>query len=418
MRINVSCRLLFFTLAFFFNSVQAQTENFAYAVTGITNGSNEWIALRKLDLRVGKPGTVLLNMADKKTALYKYATHTIYDKDQHSYPANNVSGKNVPPVNNGVAAIAYDRKTNRIYYVPMNNDQLRYVDLANMATYGVVDGSFSKAGQYVFQSASPVTRLVIAPDDYGYTVTTDGNRLIRFTTNGTLMLTYLGDLVDDPHNKEMSISNTCANVGGDLVADDAGHLYLITAANRIYKIDIKTRIATFLAVISGLPSKFTTNGAAVDENGKLIVSSSVYTDGYFIIDPKTWKVLPSPVNQLTYNCSDLANSNVLRTKTSVPSALFFSQSLGKSGNIRVYPNPVLFDDVNIQFNDLPKGKYTIELADPLGRKVLQQKVKITSKTQTSLMQIPAITAQAFYYIRILNEKNILVSAHKLAVERD
>jgi hypothetical protein len=77
----------------------------------------------------------------------------------------------------------------------------------------------------------------------------------------------------------------------------------------------------------------------------------------------------------------------------------------------------LFDEVNIQFNDLPAGKYIIELADPLGRKVIQQKVKLTAQSQTALLQIPTSTAQAFYYIRILNEKNALVSTHKLAVER-
>ncbi len=78
---------------------------------------------------------------------------------------------------------------------------------------------------------------------------------------------------------------------------------------------------------------------------------------------------------------------------------------------------MLFDEVNVQFNDLPTGKYLIELADPLGRKVIQQKVQLTRQNQTALIQIPAITAQAFYYIRVLNEKNALVSTHKLAVER-
>jgi hypothetical protein len=417
MRNILSYKLLFITLPFLINSAQGQSEGFAYAVTGIDIGSSEWVALRTLNTRAGKFSNMLINMTEKKKALYNISAHEINATSQPSFSANNASGNNATPLNNGIAAIAYDRKSNRIFYVSMNNDQLQYVDLATMTTYPVAGASFSKAGQYVFQATSPITRLVIAPDNYGYTITTDGNHLIRFTTNGTPTLTHLGDLVDDPHNNEMSIYNTCSNLGGDLVADDAGNLYLITAANRVFKIDIKTRVTTFLATISGLPSQFTTNGAAVDENGKLIVSSSVYKNGYIIVDPKIWKALPSPVDQFTYYCSDLANSNVLHTNTSTPSILFFSKSLNRSGNVRIYPNPVLFDEVKIQFNDMPPGKYTIELADPLGRKVLQQKVKITSHTQTALMQISAITAQAFYYIRILNEKNLLVSTEKLAVER-
>ena len=33
-----------------------------------------------------------------------------------------------PALNSSVAAIAYDRKANRLYYAPMSIDQLRYID--------------------------------------------------------------------------------------------------------------------------------------------------------------------------------------------------------------------------------------------------------------------------------------------------
>lgn len=401
MRKFLSCRLLFITLPFFFNSGQCQSEGFAYAVTTINTGTNGWVALRKLDTRVGKLSNMLLNLNDK---------------NQRFSPVNMVSATIAPPVIGGVAAIAYDRKSNRLYYVPMNNDQLHYIDLATMATFPVENGSFSKAGNYVFQTISPITRLVIGPDDCGYTIT-DGNHLIRFTTNGTPVLKNLGFLVDDAHNNEMSIYNTCANGGGDLVADDAGNLYLITASNRIYKIDIKTRITTYLATISGLPSPFTTNGAAVDENGKLIVCSSVYKDGYFLVDPQTWKALPV-VNQPIYSCSDLANSNVLHTKNPISPALFFNKPFNKSSKIRLFPNPVLYDEVSVQFNKLPPGNYTIQLANVFGSKVMQQKVAITNTTQTATIHLSGLSSQAFYYVCILNEKNEVVSIDKLVVERD
>jgi hypothetical protein len=317
----------------------------------------------------------------------------------------------------GVAAIAYDRKANRIYYVPMNDDQLRYVDLTTMEVNGGIGQSFSKTGHYTFQTASPITRLVIAPDDYGYTITNDGNHLFRFTTNGTPILTDLGELVDDPLNNEMGIHNPCANSGGDLVADDAGYLYLISASNRVYKVDTKTRVTSFLSTISGLPKQFTTNGAAVDENGKLLVSSTAYTDAYFIIDPQTWNALPFPANQPMYGTADLASSNVLHTKTRAWSISFSNWLPDKPGKIKVFPNPVPDDEVSIQFDDLTPGKYTIQLANILGRKLIEQKVIITRQTQTEIVYIPGITAQGVYYIRLLNEKNMVVGTQKLAVER-
>jgi hypothetical protein len=286
-----------------------------------------------------------------------------------------------------------------------------------MKVYAEPELSFSKAGNYSFKSTNPVTRLVMTPGGYGYTITTDGNRLIRFTTNDKPSFTDMGELKDDPNNQEMTILNTCNNLGGDMVADDAGNLYLITASNHVYKIEIKTRLATYLATIAKLPPAFTTNGAAINENGDLLVSSSVYTEASFIVDPKTWQASPSPSIQHLYGIADLASSNVIPIKKSTPPVKLFGKPLLKTGNIKVYPNPALFDEVMIQFNDLPTGKYLIELTDLLGRKVIQQKVKLIRQNQTELIQIPTITAQAFYYIRILNEKNALVSTHKLAVER-
>jgi hypothetical protein len=415
------CKMLRYVLmlAVFPVSVIGQSDQITYAITSANKGSNDWVALRTLNMRTGKLSQMLLNMNDRGLFQHDMATHKL--KDNIAWPvlsfpivANNPA---VPKVNAGVAAIAFDQRTNRLFYVSMSDDMLRYIDLSTMTVYAEPELSFSKAGNYTFKSTNPVTRLVITPDGYGYTITTDDNRLIRFTTNNKPSFTDMGELKDDPRNKEMTILNTCSNLGGDMVADDAGNLYLITASNRVYKIEIKTRLATYLATIAKLPATFTTNGAAINENGNLLVSSSVYTEASFIVDHKSWQASPSSAIQHLYGIADLASSNVLPTKKSNPSVILFGKPLLKTGNIKVYPNPVLFDEVNIQFNDLPTGKYLIELTDPLGRKVIQQKVKLTRQSQTALIQIPTITAQAFYYIRILNEKNALVSTHKLAVER-
>ena len=110
---------------------------------------------------------------------------------------------------------------------------------------------------------------------------------LNFRRIGSPVISDLGDLVDDPMNKEMTIHSPCTNSGGDLVADDAGHLFLVTGYNKVYKVDIATRTTTFLATISGLPQKFTTSGVAVGEDGKqLIITSSVYSDAYFLVDPR------------------------------------------------------------------------------------------------------------------------------------
>jgi Secretion system C-terminal sorting domain len=386
-------RLVLITMLLHFNSAKSQPDHFAYAFTAVNKGGSEWVALRKLDTRTGEFSNILLNMQDN---------------DQHPQPAAGSS----------VAAIAYDRRANRLYYAPMNIDQLHYIDLSTMESFTVPDQFFSKAGKYDFKNAGPINRMAIAPDGYGYTITNDGNHFIRFATTGSPILTDLGDLLDDPMNKEMTIHSICANSGGDLVADDAGHLYLITGSNKVFKVDIATRITSYLATVSGLPQKFTTSGVAVSENGKqLIVSSSEYSDAYFLIDPETWNASASPTTHEIFESADLANSNVLFTKTTANSSLFISKSPENLNRIRIFPNPVMDDVVSIQFNELQPGNFTIQLTNLLGETLIKQNATITGHTQTEIMHIPGYAAQGFYYIRIVDEKNNVVGTQKLVVER-
>ena len=267
-------------LALFPVSVTGQSDQITYAITSAYKGSHDWVALRTLNMRTGELSQMLLNMNDKGLLQYDMAAHKLKDNIAGPVLPFPIVATNpaVSNVNTGVAAIAFDQGTNRLFYVSMSDDILRYIDLSTMKVYANPELSFSKAGNYTFRSTSPITRLVITPDGYGYTITTDNSRLIRFTTNDEPSFTDMGELKDDPRNREMSILNTCSNLGGDMVADDAGNLYLITASNHVYKIEIKTRLTTYLATITGLPAAFTTNGAAINENGNLLVSSSIYTE--------------------------------------------------------------------------------------------------------------------------------------------
>jgi hypothetical protein len=409
-------RLLYIMVPFFFHSAQAQSDHFAFAVTAINKGGSEWVAFRKIDTRSGDFSDIILSVPEKNKDLINPSVYQVNIK-----PANNaqpIAGQQpTPGSGNSVAAIAYDRKRNRLYFSPMNTDQLRYIDLFTMQINTSLDQYFSKAGKYEFKYGGPINRLVIAPDDYGYTITTDGNHLIRFTTSESPTLADLGALIDDPLNKEMSIHNPCTNAGGDLVADDAGHLYLICGSNKVFKVDIDTRVASYLATIAGLPEKFTTSGAAVNEFDKLIVGSSVYSDGYFIVDPETWIASPARSTHEIYGSADLANSNLLHAKDPTSSNLFWSKSPEKNNQIRIFPNPLLFDEVSVQFNGLPPGNYTIQLANVLGKKVIQKKVAVTGPSKTEVLHIPHFAAQGFYYVHILDEKNKVIDTQKLVVER-
>jgi len=414
-------RFFYITVPFIFQCAQAQSDHFAFAVTASKKGGTEWIAFRKIDTRSGDFSNILMSLPEKNQDLINRSAYQVNAIKDISRTAKNaqfaVSQQPFTVMGNSVAAIAYDGKRNRLYFTPMSSDQLRYIDLSTMQINNDLDQYFSLAGKYDFNYSGPINRLVIAPDDYGYTITTDGDHLIRFTTDETPRLTDLGQLIDDPLNKDMSIHNPCSTAGGDIIADDAGHLYLICASNKVFKIDISSRLTTYLTTISELPARFTTSGAAVSDDGKIIVSSVLYSDAYFIVDPETWSASPSPAGREIYGSADLASSNALHEKSTTRSSLFWNKSKENHSKIRVFPNPLMFDRVSVQFNDLPPGNYIIQLSDLFGQKVLEQKSAISGNNQIETLQIPHFTAQGFYYVRVLNESKSVISIQKLVVER-
>ena len=116
-------------------SVFAQ-DRFAYAITDVNQNTASWTVLRKLNLQTGVYSDALLNGVNIKQVAYDAQTKKLI-------VANNVNGNSLLPFNTGVAAIAYDRKNNRLYFTPMFIDQLRYIDLETMKLYYVTDQSFT-----------------------------------------------------------------------------------------------------------------------------------------------------------------------------------------------------------------------------------------------------------------------------------
>ncbi len=120
----------------------AQNDRFAYAITDLTKEGSGWNALRKLDLQTGEYSSILLNGSDAKTAVY----HSVSKKKIAQLTDARFGTMLQAPFSTGVAAAAYDRKNNRLYFTPMFIDQLRYIDLKTMRVYYVADEAFTKLG--------------------------------------------------------------------------------------------------------------------------------------------------------------------------------------------------------------------------------------------------------------------------------
>jgi hypothetical protein len=397
--------------------IYAQNDRFAFAITDLQSTGSGWNALRKLDLKTGEFTTVLLNGSDATLPAYDVSTRKVWK----AMPDVQFGNYMQAPFSTGVAAMAYDKKNNRLYFTPMFIDQLRYIDLKTMKVFYVTDQPFTKAGSMHNDEGKIITRMVINPDGTGYAVSNDANTFIRFTTNKKLQITQLGSLVDDPSNGGVSIHNKCSSWGGDMIADDEGNLYVLSSRNSVYKIDVETKAAKLLGYIQGLPQDFTTNGAVVTTEGKVLVSSAVNGNAYFLVDPKDWKATQYESKAGIFRSSDLANSNYLQTrpKNTTQSEIVTRKAPGNiiaASKIQIYPNPVTNNQFTLQFGKIPAGNYDIEMTNVTGQVVMQRAVNVQSEDQVETISIKSSFARGVYLVKVTGRNNESVLSQKLVVQ--
>src|SRR5690242_16324388 len=149
-------------------SFSQQADRFAYAVTDMQEQSSNWSFLRRLDMKTGAYSDVILSGNDMNVAAYdavsrKQMNQPLKDA-RYGQLANAAFGT-------GVAAMAYDSRSNRLYYTPMFIDQLRYIDLRTMKVYYFNDQPFTGKPEKSSDQGNIVTRMVIAADGNGYAMT-------------------------------------------------------------------------------------------------------------------------------------------------------------------------------------------------------------------------------------------------------
>ena len=337
------------------------------------------------------------------------------------------------PFSTKSAALAYDKKHERLYYTPMGINQLRYIDLKSGKIFYFEDeplGVLSGPGDI----SNQIPRMVTGSDGNVYALTNNGNHLIRITTNKKAEITDLGALTDDASNGNYSVHSP-SGYGGDIVAAKSGELYLITANHVVFKIDMKTMTATSKGAIQGLPRGFSTNGAAVEEGTKIIVASSNSTEGYFRFDINTMSAEKVSNSGSVYNASDLANGNLItvdkkkkedpkvepepEVKPDEPSASKANpaeNAIVSENKISIYPNPVTSGQFKLSFNNYVAGKYQVQVMDIEGKTIYSQSVTINYKSQVSDVKLPSLTAKGNYFVKVVDENNKVINLDKLIVQ--
>jgi hypothetical protein len=417
MRIALPLLTLSATLLFSNNPVNAQqTDRTTWAITDAQQLGANWTSLRKLNLQTGEYSSVILDGSNTSLAVYNAASKKLIEAPLTDARLGNTVNAAFAT---GVAAMAYDKKSNRLYYTPMLFDQLRYIDLKTMKVFFVADKGFTGKPIKNADQGNIVTRMAIASDGNGYALTNDGSQLIRFSTGKSLATEDLGALVDDPANKNVSIHNSCSSFGGDMIADNEGNLIVISARNQVFKINPTNKVATHLGMINGLPEGFSVNGAAVTEDNRILVSSAVKLE-YFTVDYRNWTATPYTVNGTSWNSSDLANSNLLTTtEKNTNTVNFVSRNPAPNsgeGRISLYPNPVTNNQFVMQFSQLKAGAYSIQVTDVMGRTVVQQNISISGDNHAQLIKLDPAAAKGIYLIKVTDGVSKGVYSTKVVVQ--
>jgi hypothetical protein len=367
----------------------AQDANSSFAITGKGAGDFHWVNIRQVNIKTG-----LLE-------------RTVYDNNSNAVmtTAFTAGGQKTSPVMGyGVAAAAYDKMHNRLYFTQMHYGVLSYVDLNKKEPVFNFAGALVQRNDGTFlPEESHITRMVIGADGNGYGITNDGDHLIRFTTGKKAVITDLGNLIDAESNKGISVHNKCSSWGGDMIADAYNKLYIISANHNIFTVDVDTRVATHIGTITGLPASANT------------------FEGYYKFKINDFAAVKIEGSDKTYNASDLANGNLLLQKEADAAKNFGAADFRPvipviNADAHIYPNPVTSNEFKVSFEGQQAGKYNVTITDLSGKPVMTRVVNVTAKTQVETIPLNRSFAKGMYMVKVTDANNKFIFTERIVIQ--
>lgn len=389
----------------------AQDANRTFAITGDGNGDFRWMNIRQVDIGSGKITREVYQQS--KTSFVLADADTKKQVDNLSLPTATM-----------VAAAAYDKNHDKLFFTPMRIGELRWLDLnakGDVQKFYTLRSPLFTSAENIRDEAKNFTRMVIGADGNGYALTNDATRLIRFTTGKKVVITDLGSLIDDESNKGISVHNQCSSWGGDMIADAYNKLYVISANHYVFAVDVESRVAKYIGYINGLPSGYSTNGAAVDKDGAIVVSSANMFAGYYKFTLNDLNAKQIEGSDMVYNASDLANGNLLYQKEADAAKNFGSADFKAvvpviTNEAHIFPNPVTNSEFKISFEDQQAGRYNVIITDLSGKALMSRSVNVASKSQVETIQLSRGFAKGVFMVRVTDSNNKFIFTERIVVQ--
>lgn len=389
------CALAFTTAAI------AQSKTFA--ITSEKKGEFTWTAIREIDFNSGDFTKTLYTKTPQQTLAMRGNNGAVVNSNDF------INGR-------GVAAAAYDKNTNRLYFTEMQGNTLKFVDLSSSTTGNLVVGEnydtrFS-TGVKKYDESNIITRMAFTNEGVGYALTNDGNSLIKFTTGTNAVVTNLGALTDSRKNKDISIHSQCTSWGGDMIGDVYGNLYLITMRNNVFKININKMEAEYIGAIKNLPAAFTTNGAAADNDGNILLSSASNADSYYKVNASTLEATVIKAGKDLYNVSDLANANLVYQRKATTAVTTANIAVAE---VSVFPNPATNNNFNVNLTKLNAGVYNLSLTDVNGKTVVAKQVNVVANNSENIA-LPKGATKGIYMLRVVDANGNTISTNRVVIQ--
>lgn len=419
-------------LLFLFSSGYSQNNKHrAFAITGQAKANFNWTDIRSIELNSGDISDVIYESGITKFIFRSASTNKEVDKiilrgnpasiavGDLNVSAQQVELSNPTPTFLKSAALAYDQRHDKLFFASMHTGNLTWINLnerSEVPLFYTIDQPLVNNENYQDEALN-ITRMAMGADGNGYAITNDGSQVVRFTTGKKTVITNLGGLIDAATNNGISIQNKCTSWGGDIVGQVSGKLFLFSASQNVFEIDLTNMVTTFKGRVQNLPATFSLNGAAVDENDQVIVSSANTFEGFYKINMEDLSATKLRTNGQVFNASDLASSYLLgHTNKIAGTATLSSREIIGNKFISVYPNPVNTGTIKIGFDQMEPGKYQIAVTDLQGRLIENKSANILYKGQVESFTLKSKPVKGIYMIKIIDAGKQYIYSDKLIVE--
>ncbi|MDO5656558.1 MAG: T9SS type A sorting domain-containing protein [Flavobacteriaceae bacterium] len=292
-----------------------------------------------------------------------------------------ISKKNME-IPDQVVGMTYDKKNQTIVFVGMHSPDVYTYDM-NTQQYQRIYASGKAHSKCAI--GEQFSRMGTASNGISYALNNNSTQLLEILPmkNG-FAVKELGALSSDISLNHQKF------FGGDLIADNAGNLYLISAYSNVVKINPKNMSATFMGTISGLEKGFTTNGSAVMSDGNVLLSNA-QGKGFYTLNFDNLKAEKMHVDYTT-PVYDLASPYLLKD----------AESLAVANNfVSVYPTKVTNREISVSVNNKIDGMGNVSIYDFAGNELIKTKMNLADALNSKTIPLNNLSP-GNYFIKVVD----------------